>query len=665
MAAAAQPAVPPGQGDLTAPGGMQPATPPATLPVETPAGAQPVAPAQQPTLDLTPEDILMLANEPSESDGAAFEVGAINLVYDREGAENPAIAELMNVPFEVLVLAEGMVAPRPGVPTLRLTLAELAAQPPRTMYASAITSAGQALVRYMNREKGLLGPLLVPDELDLVSGLDDRESGQSDITLRIFTARVVESRTIAQGDRVPTETRINNVVHSRILRTSPVQPGGAAGGGLIRRDLLDEYVLRLNRHPGRRVDVAVAPAENSGEAVLDFLVSESKPWSVYFQVSNTGTEQTSEWRERIGFVHNQLTGNDDILSIDFITAAFDSANAINATYDARFFGVEGLRWNVNVGWNEYAASDVGLSGEEFTGDGYSVGAGLSWLMYQDRELFVDLIGGFRYESFNVESTFSTGGEEQLWFPYIGVMADRTTETDSWSALARFEFQPGGGDDQEMEGLGRGNPDDTWVVLQAEANVSFYLDPLFFGDGWARVNADPTTDRDSTLAHELAFSLRGQTAFGARLIPQVQQVAGGLYTVRGYDESIVAGDDAIIFTAEYRFHLPRSFPVELEPRGTVFGRPFKVAPQQPFGRPDWDLIFRGFVDAGRVMVNEAELFEEDETLIGAGVGVEVQFLRNVSGRVDLGFALQDVEDGGGEVRAEAGDARLHVLFTVLF
>lgn len=669
--AAAQPAVPPGQGDLTAPSGgtrPTPGQPAPTAPAPSqPTPGEPVVPtaATPPSLDLTPEDVLMLSNEPTESDGEAFEVGTITLVFDREDPQNPTVDELMNVPFEVLMLAEGMVAPRPGVPTIRLTLAELSQQPARTMYASAITSAGQAIVRYMNRERGLLGPLLVPDELDLVSGLDDREDGQTGITLRIFTARVVESRTIAQGERVPTETRINNPVHARILRNSPVQPGGSAGGGLIRRDLLDEYALRLNRHPGRRVDVAVAPAENSGEAVLDFLVSESKPWSVYFQVSNTGTEQTSEWRERVGYVNNQLTGNDDILSIDFITAAFDSANAIQANYDARFFGVEGLRWNVNAGWNEYTASDVGLSGEEFTGEGYSAGAGLSWNVYQHREMFVDLIGGIRYESFKVDSTVSGGGEEQLFFPYIGVMADRTTETDSWAGSVRLEFQPGGGDEDELEGLGRLNPDDTWAVLQAEGSVSWFLDPLFYGAGWARVNADPTTDHDSTLAHEVAFSVRGQTAFGARLIPQVQQVAGGLYTVRGYDESIVAGDDAIIFTAEYRFHLPRSFDVQLEPGATVFGRPFKVAPQQPFGRPDWDLIFRGFVDAGRVMVSDAQGLEEDETLIGAGVGVEVQFLRNVSGRVDLGFALRDVEDGSGEVQAEAGDARLHVLFTLLF
>lgn len=638
-----QPAQPPGGGDLTA-GGVQSATPP--------------------SLDLTPEDVLMLANEPTESDGAVFQIGVIRLEFDRDDPGHPSVDELMGVGFELLVLPEGMVAPRPGVPTVRMTLRELSAMPARPMYASALVSIQTALTRYMNRELRIIGPYFVPVEIEQDQGLDEREAGDTGLTMQIFTARVESVRTIAQGERVPTEDRINSRVHDRIRRNSPVQPGGVTGSGLIRRDLLDDYALRLNRHPGRRVDVALAPGENSGEAVLDFLVAESKPWSIYFQVSNTGTEQTNEWRQRLGFVHNQLTGNDDIFSLDYITAAFDSAHAVQAYYDARFFGSDRLRWNVSAGWNEYTASDVGASGEEFTGEGYSFGAGMSWNIYQNRELFVDLVGGVRFERFEVDSTVSGGGEESLWFPYIGIMADRSTEVFSWSASARLEFQPGG-DEDELEGLGRLNPDDAWAVLQAEGTVSWYLDPWFFGAGWSHVNEDPTTDRDSTLAHEVALSLRGQTAFGSRLIPQVQQVAGGLYTVRGYDESIVAGDDALIFSAEYRFHLPRSFPVELEPRTTVFGRPFKVAPQQPFGRPDWDLIFRGFLDVGRTMVSDKQGIERDHTLIGAGVGVEVQFLRNVSARADLGFALRDVEMGDGSKEAEAGDARLHLLLTILF
>ena len=54
----------------------------------------------------------------------------------------------------------------------------------------------------------------------------------------------------------------------------------------------------------------------------------------------------------------------------------------------------------------------------------------------------------------------------------------------------------------------------------------------------------------------ALSTRGQIRFDDRLVPQFQQVAGGMFTVRGYEQSIVAGDSVVIGSAEYRFHLPR-------------------------------------------------------------------------------------------------------------
>ena len=61
--------------------------------------------------------------------------------------------------------------------------------------------------------------------------------------------------------------------------------------------------------------------EESG-VELQYLINESRPWRVFGQVSNTGTEQTDEWREHFGFVHHQFTGNDDVLSIDYMTAGF-------------------------------------------------------------------------------------------------------------------------------------------------------------------------------------------------------------------------------------------------------------------------------------------------------------------------------------------------------
>ena len=82
-----------------------------------------------------------------------------------------------------------------------------------------------------------------------------------------------------------------------------------------------------------------------GEVNLDNLVSEVRPWYAYAQVSNTGTKQTDPWRERFGFVHNQLTGNDDVLSIDYLTAGFEQSHAIVGSYELPVFNIDRLRYN--------------------------------------------------------------------------------------------------------------------------------------------------------------------------------------------------------------------------------------------------------------------------------------------------------------------------------
>ena len=53
--------------------------------------------------------------------------------------------------------------------------------------------------------------------------------------------------------------------------------------------------LRLNRQPGRRVDVAISGAGDLGLVDLDYpVVAQSrKPWYIYAQASNTGTKETN------------------------------------------------------------------------------------------------------------------------------------------------------------------------------------------------------------------------------------------------------------------------------------------------------------------------------------------------------------------------------------
>jgi hemolysin activation/secretion protein len=219
-------------------------------------------------------------------------------------------------------------------------------------------------------------------------------------------------------------------------------------------------------------------------------------------------------------------------------------------------------------------------------------------------------------------------------------------------------------------LGRTPVDEDWQALKFDAYHAFYIEPLISQIYKGTGDRGPTT-----LAHEIALSARGQYAFNNRLIPNEQDVVGGMFSVRGYDESLVAGDSVLIGSAEYRFHWPRTWGVS-EP-GTVKGRPvewarnmlgermnnFRYAPQEPFGRADWDLIFKGFLDAGVTDVSAAVPGEDSYTLVGAGVGVELQIKRYLTARLEWGFALADVDQPGAET--DTGDNRVHFLITGVY
>jgi hemolysin activation/secretion protein len=90
--------------------------------------------------------------------------------------------------------------------------------------------------------------------------------------------------------------------------------------------------------------------------------------------------------------------------------------------------------------------------------------------------------------------------------------------------------------------------------------------------------------------------------------------------------------------------------------------FRWAPQQVYGQPDWDLIFRAFFDVGRAIRSERTPLEINETLLGAGVGLELQVKRNLAVRFDYGWRLETMES---RPREEAGDGRAHFSVRLLY
>lgn len=617
------------------------------LPLPQIAQAPAPAPAAPPT-DLP---------KAGEDDGDRYPVSQIIVEYGKDHPNLPPLDQIMQTTVQLSPVQDGFTAAKPGAPVQTVRLVDLPTTGQPYLYGSAIRLVNQRLVEAFN-ERGYIGIYIAPNPQDISDEAQDiRPEGQTAMRLQVRVGQVTEVRTLASGDRVPTEERIDSPQHERILAHSPVKPGDAQD--LLRKDLLDDYIYRLNRHPGRRVDVAVSAAEGVGGVALDFLVTEAKPWMVYAQVSNTGTKETNNWRERFGFSHSQLTGRDDILNLDYVTAGFESAHTFQGSYEAPFFESERLRWRVFGSWSQFTAADVGFAGEDFTGEEWQAGGEMIYNIYQRREHFIDAIVGTRWQSVHVNNEIiDVNATEDFFLPYVGLKYERITETATTLGSVTFTANipsVAGTSSSEIANLGRPFVDDDMYYLSWDLSQSFYLEPLLNRAAWE----DTSTPASSTLAHEVFLGVRGQYAFGKRLIPQHEQTVGGLYTVRGYPESVQAGDTVVIGNVEYRLHIPRLFAIRPEP-GTLFGQTFRWAPQQVYGRPDWDLLMRAFFDVGRVMYSERRNYENEQTLMGTGLGVELVYKRNFSVRVDWAVALEGIEN-----QVTSGSDRFHILATFLY
>jgi hemolysin activation/secretion protein len=620
-------------------------------PTPPPAEAEDAPPADQPRVE-----------------GPVYVITKFKLQYLREHPDHPPLHDAMLTHVQLAKSESGYIAPRADAEPIGIVLDGVPGLPRHEFHASAVQKILEALRDHFVMQE-LMGVFVAPDPTQINEfGQDLREEGAGELTIIVTTGIVTELRTLGAGARVDEngeilpDERINHPVHQRIRDRSPLQPWDGEAGDQVRRDLLkknilDRQLFHLSRHPGRRVDASVAAAEEIGGIALDYMVTENRPLTLYAQVSNTGTRSTDYWRERFGLFHTQVTDNDDVFTLDYTTANFDNVHAVNASYECPLPN-DRIRWKVYGGWSEYTASDIGFFNDTFTGETWRLGTEIAWNVYQKREMFIDLVGGVRYEDIETDNeVFAIHGDEAFITPYVGTRYERKKEWFSTNAELLFEYQPGWGvDDDELVRLGRTQPDDEWLVARWNASHSVYLEPLFNYDEWA----DPNTPESSTLAHELMFKFKGQYAFGDRLIPQAEGVAGGLYTVRGYPQSVVAGDTMVVGTIEYRYHVPRAFEIETEP-GELFGKPFRKAPQYVYGMPDWDLVLKGFLDVGRVVNSDRLSFEQDETLIGAGVGVDFLYRRNLTVRLDWGFVLEEMEDRD----VNSGSNRLHLVVTVLF
>ncbi len=616
----------------------------------------------QPAIEVPAMATMSPTSGDSDIDGERRVLTGIAIAYVRPMEGQPPIEEVANGTVLLGVLEDGFTAPRPGIPTRSVRLGDLGTMQPQAVYDLALPTISAAIFNRL-KDLGLIGAFAEPDreQIRVEDGaIVDRRSGVTTLTWLVTTGNVGQVRSVALGERFgEDEQLVNNPAHARLLAQSPVQtPAEGQEGELLNSSVLDRFAYRMNRHPGRRVDVSVAPTgEAPGAVAVDYLVTENRPWMLYAQVRRDGNRSTDEWRYRFGFIHNQLTNNDDVLSLDY-TTSFDNVDALSGRYERPFTSDGKLRGAIYGQYYTYSAADVGQPGATFEGEGFSIGAEAIYNVWQgtkNPDMFVDVIGGLRYDHIDVSNNLANlQGDDGFLLAYAGARFERRREDVRTFAQAMVEFSIDGASSAARDTLGRFNADETWAVLRADVSHEFYLEPLF----------DPALAASPGLVHEIGLRAAGQTSFGQRLIPNYQDVIGGLYTVRGYPEAVAAGDQTLVVSAEYRYHVANALSSSEQP-GSLFGQPFRWRPQYQYGPTDWDLIGRAFVDAGWTRNIDRESFELDQTLVGAGVGLELQLTRRFNVRIDYGWALTDVERVGGGNEVDAGDSQWHLVATLVY
>ena len=476
--------------------------------------------------------------------------------------------------------------------------------------------------------------------------------------IKVVAAQISGVRTVASGLRAgETGQAINSDKHATIKNESPIKEGD-----IMQKEVLEDYLYSLSRFPGRTVSASVSNEPSSAQVVLDYYVQEKKIFDVYASISNTGTTETSKYQERVGILATQLTNNDDILSIDYQNSNFSGTQNVNGYYDARVGTLKDFRWRLTGQWGQYYSSDLGLAGENFNGNNWGVQGDIIWTFLQKGNSFLDFdfgVKGWNAQT-NNELFQSTGNAN---FVTLSGTLDAMALGDTWAIQGSFGgmYTTTNADQEELDNLGRIDTSDSYFTMNGSVYGSFYLDPLL-DSSWKS-----SKSLYKPLVHEIFGSLRGQYAFDYRLTPLSQYTMGGLYTVRGFAQSITTGDNALVGTLEYRMHIPRMFSPAV-PTGTFpsAAKPFKWAPDSGTGAgPDWDLVFDVFFDAGTVNSNQAYAFEANTPMYSAGVGLDLTILQNVSVGVDWGWALNSIDNQSAGIQVDSGSSQFWFTATIVY
>ena len=574
----------------------------------------------EPPIPLRSKTTPTLPLQPSENIIKEYSVMPLVISYGGDSQGLPTLNELKKIRFPHsrkggLIDLGGLMNPSTGMNPFLLSTEEL-------------REISQICIHYL-KESGMEGMVAMvnPAQIDPTTGADLRSPGETGLEIKIWVARInnVHLDYSGSGDENRTQQKVEKVVAKQMWKQRVL------GQPLTQK--FKKTVKRLGRSPAKSSRLLLLPGDRPGEVEAVVEVKEQKRTQFSVGVANNGSPSTGKWLWNGQFRLHELTRSDDPVDISWTVSDTGQRYGLGLGYRVPLVQPGVLDLGITGMYSEYDGSSFALTPIDFQGSSTNLdlalyGNPLSWEKEKSNFSYQLGMNYEKVESYN--SIFQENAGGSFFTPRFSLSVESKGEIVRSIGSIVLRSNLSSIPVEQREFMGGFEVEDKVPVLALSYRSMINLSKLFSSTN------DPYADLDRHslwLNFDAVGSLTNQ-----RMLPQKQWLLGGASGVRGYPESIVAGDHGFLFSIEYRW--------KLLSLGT--------SPKKRFS-----LSLAPFFDYGQSFVKDPFFYESDQTLIGLGCGLLTELPGGGQARLDFAKPLKTVEtDTGIREGTQSHDYRVH-------
>ncbi|MCR2746557.1 ShlB/FhaC/HecB family hemolysin secretion/activation protein [Limnobacter parvus] len=393
-------------------------------------------------------------------------------------------------------------------------------------------------------------------------------------------------------------------------------------GALINTVDMDKNLRLINDNPAKIVRVRLEPSDKPGLVDAKVQVSDQNPLAAYLTLDNTGTNATGDFRMGLALQHNNAFNKGHMASFQYITSPgrWSDVEVFGLNYKIPFYSLDSML-ELAYSDSNVDAGILGLAGgTSVSVAGAGTNAAIRWVKLLDRLSGFDQRITFSHEIKQFESDVQIVGIPGALAPNlesrpVGVTYSLSEAQDSRQRALQVGY---------FKNYVTGGNNSTAQYRQANPAAEANFDVIRANFSWSEQVAPNWRLTAQLDAQHADYSLISGEQFGA----------GGVYSVRGFEERVISADRGL------RQSLELMGPNVSKTFGTLFER----------------LQFVGFVDAAQLKFNNPVAGSPAEPhLMSYGIGARFAFSAKHQFRVDLAKVVSGVPI------QPHGDVMLHVTF----